>query len=139
MKKNISMFLCFALSIILVTTSSCGKQKKAAPYLVSETAIKDVVLNKFATTKDDAQEERNSHVSQARALEDENHYFRRSVEKWCAQCTNKVNIQDAQTCPSCGDDLISKKLCRRCGSSFTPNVAFKFCPYCRGGVALISL
>ncbi|KKQ33478.1 MAG: Outer membrane protein/peptidoglycan-associated (Lipo)protein [candidate division TM6 bacterium GW2011_GWF2_37_49] len=63
-------------------------------------------------------------------LEEENELLKQSYDRWCVDCSKKVTILGAQSCPKCGGRLIRYKHCRECGSKFGAQSGYKFCPYC---------
>jgi len=66
-----------------------------------------------------------------RRLAEENGELRKSIEKWCSNCSRRVSVVGANTCPFCGYELILEKFCRRCGASFAPQSSYRYCPYCK--------
>lgn len=86
--------------------------------------------------EEDRAVERNEHREHVQALANENYALKKAQERWCASCCVKVNLVGAQSCPKCGDDLIVKKFCKHCGSTFSPKVPYRYCPYCKGGISL---
>jgi uncharacterized protein YcfJ len=63
-------------------------------------------------------------------LESENQLLKKSYDRWCIDCGKQVTILGAQSCPRCGGRLIRYKYCRECGSKFSVDSGYKFCPYC---------
>jgi len=95
-------------------------------------------LGRAVGASQDRQEVRQKHARQVRDLHDEIDELKKSSEKWCPDCNSVVKIEDAHVCPRCGNDLITKKYCRECATSFDPRTKYVYCPYCRGGVRLRS-
>ncbi|MFA5306683.1 MAG: glycine zipper domain-containing protein [Candidatus Babeliales bacterium] len=62
----------------------------------------------------------------------------RLKQRWCAQCSRKCVLTGANSCPSCGGELIRERYCRECATIFSPTTGFRFCPYCRHGQQLAS-
>jgi Zn finger protein HypA/HybF involved in hydrogenase expression len=60
----------------------------------------------------------------------------RLKQRWCARCNRKVTLTGANSCPTCGGELIHERYCRECATVFSPTTGFHYCPYCRQGQAL---
>lgn len=57
-------------------------------------------------------------------------------EKWCSICNRQVTLRGANSCPSCGGNLIQERYCRECSATFKPHSGFRYCPYCKHGTKL---
>jgi len=86
-----------------------------------------------AHDEDDKDQE---HESRVRRLRTENNDLKEQLTKYCSNCSRKVRIQGAQSCPRCGDSLIHEKFCGRCRTKFNPETGYKYCPYCTVKVTL---
>lgn len=57
-------------------------------------------------------------------------------QKWCSHCNREVTLAGAQSCPSCGGQLIHERYCRECMACFSPQSGYRYCPYCKNGQQL---
>ena len=71
-----------------------------------------------------------------RQLQAENRVLREKTTKWCGNCAKKIRLENAKTCPKCGEELIIEKYCQHCKTIFSPESGYKFCPYCKNRTQL---
>ncbi len=156
MKKD---FRLIVFSVVLLSLQGCGKHETEGA--LSGAAVGSVVGTAVASSKNKAEgatwgaliggylgkasgaardkRERNEGQSlEVRVLRGEIDDLKRSVEKWCPVCEGSVKISQATTGPHCGHDVITKKYCKECSTTFDPRTNYTYCPYCRGGVRLRS-
>lgn len=80
------------------------------------------------------QEARHRHeVAQVQA---ENRVLKQTLDRWCINCNRHCTLVGANSCPSCGGQLIHEKVCHMCAAVFSPKSGYRYCPYCRSGVML---
>lgn len=96
------------------------------------------LVGRVAGAEDDKEEQEERHERHVQALQSENRSLRRAAEQWCGTCLQRVSLRGARRCPSCGDELISEKLCRRCHAKFEPNTGYRYCPFCKDRTLLTS-
>ncbi len=56
--------------------------------------------------------------------------------RWCCRCNRQVTLTGANSCPTCGGELIRERYCRECSTVFSPNSGYRYCPYCKNAQAL---
>lgn len=69
-------------------------------------------------------------------LKEENRVLKKQLRTWCYVCSRKVTIIGAHRCPDCGHACIKEKYCGCCGVIFSPDIRYRFCPYCTDRVVL---
>lgn len=79
-----------------------------------------------------------AHARELALRERENQVLRHQLTKWCADCNRKATVVGANSCTSCGGNLIHEKFCTRCTTLFSPQEGYKYCPYCKTKVLLSS-
>jgi hypothetical protein len=156
MEKSFNFMI---FSVLLLSLQGCGKHESEGT--ISGAAVGSIIgsavssnknkgegatwgaiiggyLGKAAGATRDKREKQEEHWQEVRVLHEEIDDLKKSTTKWCSVCSLSVRIHDATTCPSCGNDLISKKYCKECSSIFDPRTHYTYCPYCRGGIRLRS-
>lgn len=78
--------------------------------------------------------ERARHEHEIRRMHQENQKLK---QRWCDCCNREVAISGASTCPTCGGELIQKRICVECRSTFSPTSGYRYCPYCKNRNRLI--
>ncbi len=76
------------------------------------------------------------HRHEVARVQAENNTLRQTLNRWCVNCNRQVNLVGANSCPSCGGQLIHERFCRGCAQTFSPTSGYRYCPYCREGVVL---
>jgi hypothetical protein len=100
-------------------------------------------IGRAADEEEDA--ERQEHVARIQARRDaatqheisriraENEQLK---QRWCSRCNRQVTLTGANSCPSCGGELIRERYCRECSTVFSPTSGYRYCPYCKRAQAL---
>lgn len=122
----------------IVGTAVAGKHDKVTGAVIG--GLVGNIVGREMGKPADRQEERERRIIQKHReyrqrekiseLESENQTLRKGYDRWCFDCGKKVSIFGAQSCPKCSGRLIRYKFCRECGSKFSVNSGYKFCPYC---------
>ncbi len=130
-----------AASGALIGNAVAGKRNKATGTLVGA-LVGNVFGREVGKAADKEEEQIKQSIRSQRAkrifteLQEENHILRENLKKWCFTCRKKIHILGAQTCPSCGDELGTKKFCGLCKESFMPDSEYRYCPFCKDKVKL---
>jgi len=156
MKKNI--FLLLTLFITSLFLSNCGKHeeegrvagtfagavvgaavsKKKAQGAVIGGLVGNILGGKYGQEKDEEKRERKVRIERRRLKQENRELRKKLTTKWCSNCSRKVKIRGAQSCPDCGEKLIQEKLCDRCRTTFSPETGYRYCPYCSERIRLKS-
>lgn len=126
-----------AASGAIVGSSLAGKKSKGTGALLG--ALVGNYIGRKIGREADKEEELDRNVEERRRahlqreitqVKAENRRLKQSPKKWCMHCSNYVALTGAQRCPDCGTRLIKEKYCNHCLVAFSPEAAYKYCPYC---------
>jgi len=88
--------------------------------------------------EEEQEHEARMHARQLASRDHENRRLRQQMTKWCMDCNKKSTIYGANSCTSCGGNLVHEKFCTRCTTLFSPEEGFRYCPHCKVKVLLSS-
>ena len=159
-----NFLLSFSACLALAFLSSCGKHETTgsvigtgAGALIGAAVTKNsgtgaliggLIGNVFggvagrAADEEEREEKREHearvHARQLATRDHENRILRQQMTKWCVDCNREATIHGANSCTSCGGNLVHEKFCTRCTTLFSPKEGYRYCPYCKTKILLSS-